>query len=224
MAVRKSVKTAKRPVRRARKTGSRSWTLIVLVAAAALAAVLYAVMSPSGIFKPGPVAAPATAGNKAEGVKATASAKAVKAEPKKAEIKSEPKAEPKPVAKAEPKPVPAPVPVAPPAPACNGQPLSLSDVQGKVGNPSYIFVDVRPAARFAAANIPGSRNIPADDFDAAFGREGAGLVQSAGVILYGEEFNDPAVVAVCTKMSGKNLPRIYLFREGWSRWVQTPAQ
>ena len=210
MAVKKARKTAKRPARRPGKSASRSWTLVVLVAAAALAAVLYAVLSPSGIFKPGPVASQSGAVNKPD------SAKSVKAESV--------KAEPNPVVKAEPTPAPAPVPVTPPAPACNGQPRSLADVQGKVGNPSYIFIDVRSAERFAAGSIPSARNIPANDFDAAFGREGASLAQTAGIILFGEEFNDPGVVEVCTKMGGKNLPRIYLFREGWNRWQQTPAQ
>jgi rhodanese-related sulfurtransferase len=217
MAAKKGRKAAKRP---ATKAGSRSWKLIVLVAAAALAAVLYAFMSPSGIFKPG-VVSPSASASKADAGGKTARVEAAKAEPVKAEA-------PKPAAKPEPKPAPKPVvaPVAavPPAPKCNGQNLSLSDVQGKVGNPAYQFVDVRPADRYAAANIPGSLNIPAADFDAAFARVSAILTQSAGVILYGQGYNDPALEEVCIKMAGKNLPRVYLFREGWDRWPQAPGR
>lgn len=215
MAVRKARKAGKRPVRQARKSGSRSWTLVVLVAAAALAAVLYAVMSPSGIFKPGPVSSETPARKSVSGQK-TASAQPAKPAP--VNVQSAPVvAEVKPV-------VPAPAPVVPVAPVCTGQPLSLFDIQGKVGNPSWIFVDVRPVERFSAANIPGSRNLPAGDFDAAFAREGASLSQASGIVLYGEDSNDPSVNDVCIKMAAKNLPRIYLFREGWGRWPQTPAQ
>jgi len=222
MAKKKAKKTGNRAVRQSKKSGSRSWKLILLVTVAALAAVLYAIMSPSGIFKPGSSAS--VSGRSA--VKAD-SAKDVKVEPKKSEgpveaAKVEPK--PAPVAKVVPKPVVPVVPATPPAPVCSGQPLSLSDIQGRVGDASWRFIDVRPVEQFTAGNIPGAINIPAADFDAAFARESAGLSQAAGLILYGEGFGDPSVVQVCTKMTGKSLPKIYLFREGWSRWPQVPAQ
>ena len=227
MAVKKARKSGKKQVKRAGKSGFRSSTLIMLVAAAAVAAVLYAVMSPSGIFKPGPAGSPSKAGHKDTADKpasssgnAAKSAEAKSPEPR-VDAVAEAKVPAKVAVKTETKPV---IVTPPPAPKCNGQPLSLFDIQGKVGNPSWRFVDVRPADRFAVANIPGAASLPANDFDAAFAREGANLAQAAGIILYGEDFNDPSVIDVCTKMSGKSLPRIYLFREGWSRWPQTPAQ
>ena len=216
MAVKKGRKTGGRAAKSAARKGFRTWPIVVLLAAGALAAALYFVIAPTGIFKP------AEPGAKVAEKKSDSS-KSVSKEASKPESKPVVKVEPKPepikeVAKVEP-----PKPVEPPKAACAGQQLSLFDIQGKVGNPSWRFVDVRPADRFAAGNIPGSTNIPAGDFDAAFAREQAGLTQSAGIILYGEEYNDPAVVDVCTKMSGKPLPRIYLFREGWSRYPQNPA-
>jgi len=221
MAKGKSKKRVKKPVRKTARTGLLSSKLLVLIGAAVLAAVLYAIMSPSGAFRPGPVSSPNAAGKSgvAKPAARMESKPAARTETKpavKAEPKSVAKAEPKPiVAKVEPKP---PAPVVPEGPHCTGQPLSLFDVQTKVQNPSWIFVDVRSVEKFSAGSIPGSRNIPAGDFDIAFARESASLSQSSGIILYGDDFNDAAVQDVCTKMWGKNLPRIYLFREGWSRW------
>jgi len=223
MASRKSVKKAKKPARLAKKSGSRSWTLALLVAAAAVAAVLYAIMSPSGVFKPGSATPSVKVEGKGGTNKAETASKEMKPKAEKTgEIKPVVKVTPKPVVKAEPKPIPVPVAVVPPAPKCNGQPLSLFDIQGKVGNPSWKLVDVRPADRFAAGNIPGAVNIPAGEFDAAFAREQANLAQGAGIIIYGDGYSDPGVVDVCTKLSDKGMPRIYLFREGWSRWAPAP--
>lgn len=220
MAGKKSGKSVKRPVRKAGKSGSRSRLLVILAVAAVLAAALYAAMSHWGIFNPvtGKSASSAVghAGSQGKAGKAGSASREAGTEPAgKAGA---------PVAKAEPKPVEAPKPVVPPAPVCSGQPLTLDDVQKKVADPSWTFVDVRPAEKFAVSNIKGAHSIPANDFDAAFAREGASLAQSSGIIIYGEDFNDKGVLDVCAKMAGKGLPKIYLFRDGMSRPPVNPAQ
>lgn len=201
----KKARKAVKVVRTKRGGKSRARPLVILVLAAVAAAVVYQYMSPSGAFKPVPAASKSS-------VKKTPATKAV-TPVKKAPVESraeEKKAEP---VREEPK------PAEPPQPVCNAINLSLFDIQRMASNPSYRFVDTRAADRFAAGSIPGAVNIPVADFENSFAAAAANLSTGAGIILFGEDSMDESPRQVCILMTGRVSPHIYMFREGWGRWV-----
>ena len=125
-------------------------------------------------------------------------------------------------------PAPAPVPVAAPPPAPKPAPvptgsaagaISVEDALVALNAAQGVFVDARLPNGFVFGHVPGSVNIPAAQFDAAFAAHGASLPHDKKIIVYCADANCPESVQVIEALAKKGFTDILRLNNGWAAWA-----